>query len=240
MKAFKNHYLALKHALTLLLSGHFLIFFIPGLVIASFYLIYIIIVGSVGSLVGFISYIPWIGSYMGLAVDSIFNGVNSVSIYLYQFTIITLLSPFHTILSERVETHKNGKTYKSNFSKFFNDLLRTLGIAILGAIIYLSLFLLWSFLAWIFNLNFLSPFISAILIAFFTGFNSYDYSLERHGIKVKDSWVFAFQNPLQMILTGLIFTIILYIPVIGVVIAPVLLTMVGTINYLKLTQNQSI
>lgn len=239
MKAFKDHLYSLKRALTLLLQGRFLIFFIPGLVIASIFFLYVLAIDVASDFIGLISYTPWIGSYMGTAVNSVFGWVNSISIYLYQFTIITLLSPFHTVLSERVEFHENGKLFKSNFTKFFNDLARTIGVAILGGLIYFSLFLLWSFLAWIFGLTFLSPFVSAILIGFFTGFNSYDYALERHNVKVKDSWRYAFNNPLQMILTGLIFTALLYIPIIGVVIAPVLLTMVGTINYLKLKEEKN-
>jgi uncharacterized protein involved in cysteine biosynthesis len=73
-----------------------------------------------------------------------------------------------------------------------------------------------------------------ILLAFFTGFNSYDYSLERYDVSVGKSWKYAFSHPLHMIFTGLIFTAFLMIPFVGVVIAPVLLTMVGTICYLRM------
>ena len=238
MKVLNDHLAAIKHALTLLLKGNFLAFFIPGLVIALFFLIYSTVIDTIEGIVGLTSHIPWIGNYMETAVDSVFSWVNSFSIYIYQFTIITLLSPFHTLLSERVETNENGNQFPSNFSKFIMDIIRTIGVAILGGIIYLSIFLLWTLFAWIFGLNFLSPFVSAILIAFFTGFNSYDYSLERHNVTIKDSWRFAFKNPLQMMLTGLIFTLLLSIPLIGVVIAPVLLTMVGTLNYLKMKENE--
>jgi CysZ protein len=234
MRSFKDHLSALKHALKLLLEGRFLIFFIPGLFIASVFFIYLIAIGAFGSLIGLVSYTPWVGDHIETAVDSVFSWVNSISIFIYQFTIITLLSPFHTVLSQRIETHETGKVFKSNGAKFINDILRTIGVVIVGGFIYFTLFLLWTFLAWIFGLSFLSPIVSAILIAFFTGFNSYDYSLERHNIKIIDSWKFAFKNPIQLILTGLIFTLLLSIPVIGVVIAPVLLTMVGTINYLRM------
>lgn len=239
MEAFKDHLYALKRAITLLLQGHFLVFFVPGLVIALLFFIYVLAVDTVGSFIGLVSYTPWIGSYIGTAVDSIFGWVNSISIFIYQFTIITLLSPFHTVLSQRVETHETGRSFASNTAKFINDILRTIGVVILGGAIYFSLFILWTFFSWIFGLAFLSPYVSAIFIAFFTGFNSYDYSLERHDVKIKDSWKFAFNNPPQMILTGLIFTMLLYIPILGVVIAPVLLTMVGTINYLKMKERMS-
>jgi CysZ protein len=236
MITLKYHLYALKRSLILLRKKQFFVFFIPGVVIALIFFTYLLTVGAIGNVVELVSYTPWIGSYMGTAVDSVFDWVNSISIFVYQFTLITLLSPFLTVLSQRVETHETGKIFQSNRVKFINDILRTIGVAIVGGFIYFSLFLLWTFLAWIFGLSFLSPIVSAILIAFFTGFNSYDYSLERHAIKIKDSWKFAFSNPSQMILTGLIFTLLLFIPVLGVVIAPVLLTMVGTLNYLKMKE----
>lgn len=42
-----------------------------------------------------------------------------------------------------------------------------------------------------------------------------------------------------MILTGGVFTLLLFIPYLGVVIAPVLLTMVGTINFLRMKERKN-
>jgi CysZ protein len=234
MIALKDHYYALKHALSLILKGYFLIYFIPGLVIGILFYLYTSGLSTLNNTLGFFTNTPWIGNTIGTAIDTVFNWVNSISIFVYQFTIITLLSPFHTMLSQRIETLETGKVFDSNWSKFFNDILRTIGVVFLGGMIYFFIYLIWSLFAWLLGISFLSPFVSALLIGFFTGFNSYDYSLERHDVSVAKSWVYAFQHPLQMTLTGGIFTLLLYIPIIGVVIAPVLLTMVGTINYLRM------
>ena len=239
MIALKDHYYAIKRALTLLFQGHFLLYFIPGLVIAILFYIYLFVIESVGSLVGLISYTPWIGAYMETATNSVFSWVNSLSLFIYQFTIITLLSPFHTMLSQGVETLEKGIKLPSNWSKVFNDILRTMGVVIVGGMIYFFIYLIWTAFAFLFGLSILSPFVSAVLIGFFTGFNSYDYSLERHGVSVIKSWVYAFRNPFQMILTGGIFTFLLFIPLLGVVVAPVLLTMVGTINYLRMEERKN-
>jgi len=239
MNAFKDHYYALKRAFTLLFQGKFLIYFIPGLVIAIIFYFYTWGLNSFGGIFGFFSKVPWIGSCIVTGINTVFGWVNSISVFIFQFTIITLLSPFHTMLSEQVESHETGKEFSSNWSKFFNDILRTIGVVFLGGIIYFFIYLLWTIFAWIFGLSFLSPFISVALIGFFTGFNSYDYSLERHDVSVWKSWIYAFSHPLQMILTGGIFTLLLYIPYLGVVIAPVLLTLVGTINYLKIKERNT-
>lgn len=240
MNVFKNHFDAIVKAFTLLKEKRFSVFFIPGLIIALFFYVYINLIGAIQGLVGYLSYTPWIGNYMEIGVDSVFTWINGISIYIYQFIIITLLSPFHTVLSQRVETEINSEKFSSTLSQFINDILRTIGVIVLGGIIYLSLYLIWSMFAWSFGLSFLSPFVSLILVAFFTGFNSYDYALERHKVSVKESWKYAFKHPLSMIITGLIFTLLLYIPIIGVVIAPVLLTMVGTINYLTIAQTKGV
>jgi uncharacterized protein involved in cysteine biosynthesis len=94
-------------------------------------------------------------------------------------------------------------------------------------------------LAYIFGLGFLTPYMTIIFIAFFTGFNSYDFSLERYDYSVAQSWGYAFSHPLHMITTGLIFTGFLAIPHIGIVLAPVFLTMVGTLSFLKIRNRET-
>jgi CysZ protein len=238
MKAIKNHIYAIQLSLKLLFQGKFLLFFIPGIVIAVVFLMYAQGLESANSALGVVSYVPWVGDYLQTGVDTVFGWVEGVSIFIYQFTIITLLSPFHTLLSERVDENQTGKKFKAGWEKFLNDILRTIGVAFLGGIMYLFIKFFWWIFAWLLGISFLDPYISMILLAFFTGFNSYDYSLERYDVSIGKSWGYAFSHPLHMIFTGLIFTAFLMIPYVGVVIAPVLLTMVGTICYLRMEKGK--
>lgn len=239
MKAITDHFYSIRKAFTLLFKGHYLIFFIPGIVIAILFYMYTRGLESASSTLGLVEHVPWIGSYLQSAVDTLFGWITDFSFYIYQFTIITLLSPFHTLLSQRVDEHETGRKFDDGWQKFFNDILRTLGVAVLGGLMYFFINFIWWIFAWILGLGFLSPFISAAVIGFFTGFNSYDYSLERYDISVGKSWGYAFSHPLQMMLTGGLFTALLYIPFVGVVIAPVLLTMVGTLNYLRMEERKN-
>src|SRR5690554_509940 len=236
MIAIRDHYYALKRAFNLLFQGHFSYYFIPGILIAVFFYAYLFIIENIAGFFGLIAHTPWVGLYMEPAVNSVFEWVNSLSLFIYQFTIITLLSPFHTMLSQKVETFETGQKFSPNWFKFINDLLRTIGVIIVGGVIYFIIYMLWSIFARLLDISFLSPIVSMVLVSFFTGFNSYDYSLERHNIGILTSWKFAFKHPLQLILTVGIFTLLLFIPLFGVVIAPVLLTMVGTVNYLKIAE----
>ncbi|MDX1651631.1 MAG: EI24 domain-containing protein [Brumimicrobium sp.] len=238
MNAVKDHLFALKRSFELLIKGHFLLFFLPGVVIAILFIMYTQGLKSASESLNFVSHIPWVGNYMQGAVDTVFGWIEGISIFIYQFTIITLLSPFHTVLSERVDEKETGIKFKSGWEKFFTDLLRTIGIALLGGIIYMFVKLIWWLFSWSLGLSFLDPYISLIVLGFFTGFNSYDYSLERYGASVGKSWVYAFSHPLYMIITGVIFSLLLMIPYVGVVIAPVILTMVGTLCYLRIEQRK--
>lgn len=81
--------------------------------------------------------------------------------------------------------------------------------------------------------------LSFLMAAFFFGFSFYDHSLERYNIGVFGSIGFAFQNILLVTLTGVLFQALYFfpyiwdVPYIGVVISPVITTMVSTIVYLQ-------
>lgn len=234
MNAIKDHFEAVIRCFQLFLQGKFLLFFLPGVMISIFFLYYLQSVKSVSGYLDVVSYVPWVGDYLQTGVSTLVGWIEGISIFIFQFVLITVLSPVHTILSEKLDSHETQRTFKAGWEKIINDIVRTIGIAILGGLMYLFFKLIWSLLAWLLGLGFITPYISLILIAFFTGFNSYDFSLERYDYSVSKSWGFAFRHPLHMVLTGLIFTGLLSIPYIGVVLAPVFLTMVGTLSFLKI------
>lgn len=236
MNAIKDHYNTIIYSFSLLFKGRFLLFFIPGLALASLFLIFSGGLSLVNTSLGYLGSIPWIGSYIGTAVNTTLGWIYGASLFFYQFIIILIYSPFNTVLSQKVEAHETGKTIPFEWFQVFKDIFRLIGIVFFWGMLYVIIYLLWIFIAWIFGLSVLSPIVSLILVGFFTGFNSYDYSLERHKIGIINSWGYAFRHPLHLILTGLFFTLLLYIPIFGVVIAPVLLTMVGTLNYLRIKE----
>lgn len=239
MNAIKDHIAALKWTFLQILQGRFIWFFIPGIVIAVFYIIYLSQVKTLNDLLGVVNYIPWVGSYLEDGKTALFGWLEGLSLFVYQFIIISVLSPFHTILSERVDQEITQRKFKSGWEKIVNDIVRTLGVVILGGLMYLGLKLLWMLFAWALGISFLNPVVSALLIGFFTGFNSYDYSLERHDISVFKSWKYSRKNWLYMLLTGGIFSTFLFIPYIGVVLAPVVLTMIGTFCFIRIQNREA-
>ncbi len=239
MKFITDHFSAIYRSFVLLTQGKYLVYFLPGIVLAIAYFFYIQSLNSVNEYMSVVSYIPYIGESLKSGVDIFFGWIGDLSLFIFQFILITLLSPFHTILSERVDREETGSNFENSWSKIINDIVRTIGVAILGGLMYLFIKFIWLMLAYIFGLGFLTPYMTIIFIAFFTGFNSYDFSLERYDYSVAQSWGYAFSHPLHMITTGLIFTGFLAIPHIGIVLAPVFLTMVGTLSFLKIRNRET-
>lgn len=239
MNALKDHYFAIKRSFSLLFQGQYLLYFIPGLLLAFLFLIFSGGLSLVNSSLAFLGSTPWVGQYLGSAVNTTFGWIYGISIFIYQFTILLIYSPFNTLLSQKIEAEVTEQVITYNWMQIFKDILRLIGIVFIGGVLYLGIYLIWTIFVWILGISILSPFVSLFLVGFFTGFNSYDYSLERHKIGVIKSWGYAFSHPLHMVLTGLIFTFLIYIPIVGIVIAPVLLTMVGTLNYLKINERKN-
>lgn len=239
MKFITDHFSAIYRSFVLLTHGKYLVYFLPGIVLAIAYFFYIQSLNSVNEYISVVSYIPYIGESLKSGVDIFFGWIEGLSLFIFQFILITLLSPFHTILSQRLDREETGSNFQNSWSKIINDIVRTIGVAILGGLMYLFIKFIWLMLAYICGLGFLTPYMTIVFIAFFTGFNSYDFSLERYDYSVAQSWGYAFSHPFHMISTGLIFTGFLAIPHVGIVLAPVFLTMVGTLSFLKIRNRET-
>lgn len=233
MKDFKDLHKAFTEALRLLIKGNFLRFFIPGIILTI--ISYILYSGGqfTSNAFNFLENIPWIGTYLVSAKNTAFGWMIGIGGFIYQFIILSLFSPINTVLSEKVETKITGQVFPFGLKEFVRDFIRLLGIVSVGLVFYLTFYVAWLIIAKIIGLQFLSPLISFVLTSFFTGFNSYDYSLERHKIGVRKSWKYALNNPLQMILTGAVYSGMIYIPIIGIIIAPVLSTMIATFIFIE-------
>lgn len=239
-QVFKDHMQAWKVTLRLLTLRSFLLFFLPGVFIAVLFLLVNQQLAAVGSYKSYLDYIPYVGKYLEKGAGFLEEILSGMTVFLYQFFVITLLSPFHTLLSEKVETKITSERFPFSWEKIVSDVVRTLGIVILGGLFYLLLKLIWLFVAWVFGLDFLSPYVTFLLISFFTGFNSYDYSLERHDVSVLKSWKFGQKYMSYMLLSGSLFGLIMLLPTIGVVLAPVVLTMSSTVVFIRLKQRKAL
>jgi CysZ protein len=139
--------------------------------------------------------------------------------YVGGYVILIFLSPVFAYLSERTEQIITGQDYPFNFNQFTKDILR----GILLAIRNLSIELFFTFLLFLASfiplLGYLTVPALVLLSSYFYGFSFIDYSLERKRLNIADSVHYIRSKKGLAIGNGLVFSLILMIPFVGVTIA---------------------
>ena len=81
-----------------------------------------------------------------------------------------------------------------------------------------------------------------IVSSFFIGFSFFDFGLELDGLNSRKSWKFAKQNKLICLISGLVFSVAIYIPeetgfiilfLVTIALVPHMLTIAATQTYFK-------
>lgn len=237
IKPIQLHIEAISKTFSELGKGKFLTFFIPGLVIAGLFWQIFLITETVGNSFSFLENIPLIGSFLSAGVEGTFNLLNFILNQVFVFFILTLLSPFNTILSEKVDSSITGSEYSFDLMTILNDLLRMIFVVTIAIVLELIVMLVYWFISGFIPFDFIDKIAYFLIAAFFYGFSFYDYSLERYQVGVSGSLRFAFSNVLLVTLSGIIFLTIYNIPYVGVVISPVLTTIISTIVYINNRKN---
>ena len=208
-------------------------FLIPGAVITIGYIYLLWLFGWIGTTNEVTDDLSW-WRKMILAIE---DSGKWIIQSMYQFIMITLLSPVMAILAERADNHLSGAKFDGGFNRMLTDLLRTILITITAFIVFIIVFLVWNSIAWIVGLQELTPYILFIVNAFFIGFAYTDYALERYKYPVIKSWRYGISNSWTMLGIGALFSALFYIPIIGALAAPFLITLLATsIWYIKETK----
>jgi CysZ protein len=201
-------------------------YIIPGAVVTLIY-------GSFMWAMGWIGAAPDVNtaelSWSAKLVYWLTSGARWFSTMFFEFVVITLFSPIMALLSEHIENILNENEYPFSIKRMIIELMRTVGILVTGFIFSFFVILLWNLIAWIGNLQMITPYIVFIVKAFFIGFNFFDYALERNLVSVGASWRYAINRPILMLVVGGLFSLLFLIPVFGVMIAPFLATILATI-----------
>lgn len=233
------HIEAIKITWRQLSKGNFLVYFIPGIIITLLFLVVNLVTNTLfgGNEVAENS--KWFLSVF----SKIVSVIDFIMTQLYIFIILTLFSPINTILSEKLDTQLTGQKFSFSFIRLINDLFRMILIVIIALSLQFVFIGIWWFISWLFNIDntIIYDSVAFLISAFFFGFSFYDHSLERYKINVFGSIGFAFSNVVLITLTGSLFKLLYYFPYfwkvsyIGIVIAPVVTTMISTVVYLMVT-----
>jgi CysZ protein len=161
-------------------------------------------------------------------------GLKSIGVYLAgymdKYMVLTLLAPLLTALSTHTEFMLTGNRYKYSFSQYVTDVQRALSIAFRNMGILMGCMLLYYGVSLILPLPDALADIFYYAIAFyFYGFSFMDYVSERRRLTVSEAVVFTRRYALTAYSLGAIYGLLFRIPYAGVVIAPILGVVAGTI-----------
>jgi CysZ protein len=141
-----------------------------------------------------------------------------IGLILYKHIILAFSAPFMSPVSEKIEKHLLGDTDHSYINSSFSEQLwRGIRINIrnLGKELLFTIPLL--FLKFIPVVNIFSTIAVFLVQAYYAGFGSMDYTLERH-LNYEKSIQFVKKNRGIAIGNGIVFMLFLLIPVIGILI----------------------
>ncbi|MDR0803336.1 hypothetical protein [Fluviicola sp.] len=234
VQAFKHHWTGIEQVAQTLFKGKFLLYFIPGLIVGLIYLYFQFQAGRALAFVHAGDDIPVIGGVISRVADGVFNIFGLITSEFYKFMILVVLSPVNCILSEKFDSYLTEREFKFDLIRLINDFLRMILIVISALLLEYIFLAVWWVFSWILP-DFIGESVFFLIASFFVGFSFYDYSMERYGLSFFKSWGLGFSKMSYMLITGAIFTLMIKIPVAGIIVAPVLISMISTAVYILLT-----
>lgn len=238
VQAFKHHWTGIEQVFRTLFKGKFLFYFIPGLIVGLIYLYFQFQARRIMAVAHIGDDIPVVGTAISWLADGVFSIFDLIISEFYKFVILVVLSPVNCILSEKFDSYLTGKEYKFDFIRLVNDFLRMILIVISALLLEYIFLAVWWVFSWILP-DFIGETMFFLIASFFVGFSFYDYSMERYGLNFFKSWGLGFSKMSYMLITGAIFTLMIKIPVVGIIAAPVLTSMISTAVYILLKAKES-
>lgn len=157
----------------------------------------------------------------------------------YKSLLLVIISPILGYISERVETHLTGKKFDFTFKDNLRFLIRGIDIGLKSFFKQMVGTCVVMLLGFIFPINLSIPLLIFIIQGYFTGFSFMDYTLERYNLSPKESLDFLKKQRVYAALCGGIFTLLFFIPVVGIFIAPLITCVATTMITLELLKEHS-
>lgn len=157
---------------------------------------------------------------------------------LSRYVVMILLSPVMSRLSEITEEILSGRKAKgSGIVGMIGDIFRSLRLNIRNFFRQLFFSLLLSLIP---VLNVASPFTLFLLESYYSGFNLMDYTMERKRMGIGAAVKFVRPNRMMASGLGMAFSLLMLVPVIGWMFAPVLGTVAATMLTLEELEHKEV
>lgn len=164
---------------------------------------------------------------VGFAVRMVFL-LMYFSFFKYLFLIVG--SPVFAYLSEKTESIIQGKDFPFSFKQLLEDVVRGIKLSFRNLLYQTAFMLVIAILAFIPVLGWLTPLIALFVECYYFGFSMLDYSFERRHWSMKQSISYIGQHKGMAIGNGLVFYLLMFIPVLGWVLAPCYAVIAATIH----------
>lgn len=175
----------------------------------------------------------------GIKSDSIIIGVlgylvltvaTGVYFSICEYFILTLLSPFLSLLSEKVEFYLTGKSYSYKVRDNVRFIYRGLKISIRAFVKQLGILCITLIVGLLLPIpiQMFIPIIFFVIQCYYTGLFFMDYTLERYKSDVNETFDFVENRKSYVVFIGLLFSLLSSIPILGIIIAPILSCVTAT------------
>ncbi len=156
----------------------------------------------------------WIKTFSEIIIALI---IIALGLIVYKHIIMALSAPFMSPVSEKIEAHLLGEKRTQRQSSFQQQLWRGIRLNTRNLFMELLLTIPILLLKFIPVVNIFSTLLLFMVQAYYAGFGSMDYTLERH-FGYKESLQFVRQHRGLAIGNGIMFLLMLVIPVVGIII----------------------
>lgn len=157
-----------------------------------------------------------------------------IGVMAYKHILMALSAPFMNPVSEKIEVHFTGKEidYTDTWKEFFESLLRGIKINVRNLFFELLYTLPLMILSLIPVINLVTTFLIFYIQSYYAGFGNMDYTMERY-FGYKESIQFVKRHKGTAVGNGFIFSLMLFIPLIGIMLTLPISTVASTVETLK-------
>lgn len=156
-----------------------------------------------------------------------------------KYIVLIVCSPILALLSERIDEIITGKEYPFNLGQFVKDMLRGILVTLRNLVLETLLILACFFIGWIPVIGLITVPFLYIIAWYFMGFAMMDYSYERMRMRISEGARFTRRHKGIAIGNGFVFSMIVLIPIAGVIIAPILSVVAATLAVLEVKKEES-
>jgi len=157
----------------------------------------------------------------------------ALGLMLYRHIIMALSAPFMSPVSEKIEKYLYGTTHTHRNTSNTSQLWRGVRINVRNLSLELLLTIPILLIGFIPIIGIASPFLLFLVQSYYAGFGNMDYTLERH-FKYSESIEFVRKNRGLAIGNGIVFMLMLLIPVVGIILVLPLSVTAASTETLKL------